>query len=111
MDRVFSELLKTPDRVPAAETPLELEKYYSEFTGKAEIVTAPIVPQETVEAEISTEDARATTRRRSIRARRRPRRRRPRRRAREAPPPATETPPPVTEQAPPPRHLSRPSGR
>ena len=84
---------------PLPTTPLELQKYYSEFTGKADVVTAPIVPQETVEAEISTEDApgddEAPVDPGDTQAPPPP------------PPPSTEAPPatqapPATEQTPPP---------
>jgi hypothetical protein len=99
---VFTELLKNPTDFPLPTTPLELQQYYSEFTGKAEIVTAPIVPQETVEAEISTEapgDDEAPVDPGETQAPPPP----PPPPSSEAPPPASETPPaPVTEQAPPP---------
>ncbi len=101
MDRVFTELLKTPTEFPLPTTPLELEKYFSEFTGKAEIVTAPTVPQETVEAEISTEapgDDEAPVDPGETEAPPPP----PPPPSTETPPPATEAPPPVTDQAQPP---------
>ena len=108
MDRVFTELLKTPTEFPLPTTPLELEKYFSEFTGKAEIVTAPSVPQETVEAEISTEapgdDEAPVDPGETEAPRRRPRRRAPRPRRRRPRRPAAGHRPGAAAA----RHLSRP---
>jgi hypothetical protein len=44
-----------PTEFPEPKEPADLEKFYSKFTGRAEIPVAPTLPQPTVEAEIETE--------------------------------------------------------
>ena len=80
MDRVFTELLKTPDRLPAADHAARAPEVLLRVHRQGRDRDRADVPQETVEAEISTE---APGRRRGAgRSGRHPgRRRRPRRRA------------------------------